>query len=418
MKKSWGPKSLVAAFAWLMVAPHALGAQLYSPSTGRLDFNFNPPGARAAAMGGAFIPLADDATAAESNPAGLTVLLRPEVAFEYKSVSYTRTIQRENLGGDFTSTASFPSFASVVFPVRGVTLAAFRHELVNYGSQYSLDGPVAGGQLAYSEEAGIDFGVVNYGAAAGIRLGEVLSVGLAGGVSTLNFTTDETFIIATQTEGLGGRFRVADEDGQGTAPFVNLGAIFRLNERVSLGGVYKRRPKFDQLTERGLVIFIDQNGQQQGNTTNAFRVNVPDAFGLGVAARATDQFTVVADAEVVRYSELAEAVNEYNVGSGLESVVRADDGVNLRAGAEYIAFLGSVPLALRAGVARNAGSNIYEPGADANSFFAADPDGAQFRYSFGAGAVLAGRFNVDAAAVFGEQRNEFAVGLVYRFGKQ
>ena len=48
------------------------------------EFSFINPGARSGAMGGAFIALADDATAAEANPAGLTILTKPEVSFEYR----------------------------------------------------------------------------------------------------------------------------------------------------------------------------------------------------------------------------------------------------------------------------------------------------------------------------------------------
>src|SRR5437870_12948983 len=47
-----------------------------------LQFNFGNPGARALGMGGAFIGLADDASAAEANPAGLTILRKPEVTLE------------------------------------------------------------------------------------------------------------------------------------------------------------------------------------------------------------------------------------------------------------------------------------------------------------------------------------------------
>jgi hypothetical protein len=51
--------------AWaVVIGPDILG----------VDFRFNNPGARANAMGGAFIGLADDATAAYTNPAGLTIL--------------------------------------------------------------------------------------------------------------------------------------------------------------------------------------------------------------------------------------------------------------------------------------------------------------------------------------------------------
>src|SRR5688572_25334919 len=47
-----------------------------------LQFDFLTPGARSLALGSAFIGLADDATAAISNPAGLLALSRPEVSFE------------------------------------------------------------------------------------------------------------------------------------------------------------------------------------------------------------------------------------------------------------------------------------------------------------------------------------------------
>ena len=40
-------------------------------------------GARAVGMGGAFIAVADDATAASWNPAGLTQLKKPEISFAY-----------------------------------------------------------------------------------------------------------------------------------------------------------------------------------------------------------------------------------------------------------------------------------------------------------------------------------------------
>src|SRR5919109_3020167 len=50
-----------------------------------LQFNFGNPGARSLGMGGAFIGLADDASAAEANPAGLTVLRRPEISIEARN---------------------------------------------------------------------------------------------------------------------------------------------------------------------------------------------------------------------------------------------------------------------------------------------------------------------------------------------
>jgi len=57
-----------------------------------IDFRINNPGARANGMGGAFVGLADDATAAYTNPAGLTILTKPEVTLEYKYGEYTNLV--------------------------------------------------------------------------------------------------------------------------------------------------------------------------------------------------------------------------------------------------------------------------------------------------------------------------------------
>src|SRR5881296_3042334 len=52
------------------------------------DFRFNMinPGARSLALGGAFISLSDDATAAQANPAGLSYLLKQEYFVELRGV--------------------------------------------------------------------------------------------------------------------------------------------------------------------------------------------------------------------------------------------------------------------------------------------------------------------------------------------
>ena len=65
-----------------------------------IQFNFSSPGARSLAFGGAFVGLADDATAAFTNPAGLTNLSLPEVALEVRSWDYTTTfVDRGNASG-------------------------------------------------------------------------------------------------------------------------------------------------------------------------------------------------------------------------------------------------------------------------------------------------------------------------------
>ena len=58
------------------------------------EFSFSNPGARSMGFGGAFVALADDATAAFANPAGLIQLTRPEISAEGRSWSYTTPFTR------------------------------------------------------------------------------------------------------------------------------------------------------------------------------------------------------------------------------------------------------------------------------------------------------------------------------------
>ena len=66
---SLGTLSTVVA---LSVAPATTTAQTSDEINGGIQFDFSLPGARSLGMGGAFVALADDATAGYSNPAGLT----------------------------------------------------------------------------------------------------------------------------------------------------------------------------------------------------------------------------------------------------------------------------------------------------------------------------------------------------------
>src|SRR5437588_1153012 len=65
--------AVVAVLTWSL---SARGAVLTNPLQQQLRFDFSSPGARALGMGGAFLGRADDASAAEANPAGLSAVHR------------------------------------------------------------------------------------------------------------------------------------------------------------------------------------------------------------------------------------------------------------------------------------------------------------------------------------------------------
>src|SRR5215212_11961055 len=103
-----------------------------------LQFNFGNPGARSLGMGGAFLGLADDASAAEANPAGLTILRKPEVSIELRNYEEQQIF---STSGTFPDVVRTPfthysnrvnvSFASAVFPVKKFTFGAYYHEPLN-----------------------------------------------------------------------------------------------------------------------------------------------------------------------------------------------------------------------------------------------------------------------------------------------
>src|SRR6185295_8148407 len=79
---------IVGAVAFVMCAAATPAfAQSNNESFPQFQWNFSTPGARANAMGRAFIGVADDASAAVSNPAGLSRLSKRQVYFEFKATT-------------------------------------------------------------------------------------------------------------------------------------------------------------------------------------------------------------------------------------------------------------------------------------------------------------------------------------------
>src|SRR5205085_10805346 len=107
-----------------------------------LQFNFGNPGARSLGMGGAFLGLADDASAAEANPAGLTILRKPEVSIEGRNYLEQQLLTTSGTFPDIKRTAfthysnrAEVTFASFVFPIKNFAIAAYYHEpLRNIGA--------------------------------------------------------------------------------------------------------------------------------------------------------------------------------------------------------------------------------------------------------------------------------------------
>ena len=102
-------------------------------------------GARAIGMGGAFIAVADDATAASWNPAGLTQLRKPEISFAY---SYFRRREEYRVAGHPEATGSSVvsnddlNYLSIAYPFklfeRNMIVSLNYQLLYEFNKQFSM----------------------------------------------------------------------------------------------------------------------------------------------------------------------------------------------------------------------------------------------------------------------------------------
>ena len=160
----------VVACALLQVVVAAMAAaQINDEINAGLQFNFSPPGARSLAMGSAFSGLADDATAAYSNPAGLLWLSRPEVSVEGRSRSFITVYPDigsasgtpRGVGIDArddlvlaeleSNTEGFSFLSFVHVPGKRWRVALYRHEFANFESKITSQGPFIRSTLASGE---------------------------------------------------------------------------------------------------------------------------------------------------------------------------------------------------------------------------------------------------------------------------
>jgi long-chain fatty acid transport protein len=396
------------------------------------QFSFVNPGARSSAIGGAFIGLADDATAAEANPAGLTILTKPEVSFEYRHTTFNATeLNSVNLIGDSSGSVAVgstnnlenldqPSFVSVVYPTSHVTFAFSRYESVRAQGNINEVLSLNGGNVAAIGET--DQKVANYNFTIAKKLMNKFSLGGTVGFSKLDWTAGvRNFLIVPQGELLGYSTTLDDTD---SSISFNIGAKYDANSHFSIGAVYKKNPKFE-VTETE-VVGVPQLTQKPGPFTNVFRV--PDSFGVGAAVKPNDSITVTADVVRIQYSQLTDGfqagynfINDKLTNQDIS--FKVDDGTEFHVGTEFVIILKNVPIALRQGYYRKPSNSLVvdtlDPrfGQDARNFLDAfyTERGDENHFTFGNGFVLGPHFQVDWALDIANSTDAFVLSTVARF---
>lgn len=429
-----------------------------------VSFNFGNPGARSLGMGGAFLGLADDASAAEANPAGLTILRRPEISGEARSwqvgqpTAVTGTFP-DMVSQTFTrySRRVEPAFGSVVLPLQNMAFALYYHEQVRYSNgavvlpQYDSQGnlvqqvpnfylPNGGTPVSRQECINIanahpedpyacleyrlfpyltatDVDLKTYGIAGAWKFGN-LSLGLAGRYQTFSegaFTYREDFqgnpnSIAVQATGdlEGGELVLKDQ----TEVTFTGGFKYTMRENLSFGGVYKKGAEFDAPT------FVQTAGNDIEKIADT-KFHIPDVAGIGISWRPLPVLTINADAVHVYYSNLVDDFVSVNSDvRNVEDAYEADDVTEYRLGAEYF-FTMKIPFAIRAGYWKDPAHQMKyvgpldSPSRVASSIlFPGSED--ETHYSIGAGLAWP-KFQIDAAYDTSEYNKIGSLSAVFRF---
>ena len=405
-------------------------AQTNMENFAQFRFNFNNPGARATGIGGAFMSIADDATASEANPAGLTTLLRPELSIEAKGIQFTTHVGNFSSVGtetnfslvekDFKSAVVSPSFVSVVYPARRFTFALYRHELMNFESNFYTEGSLApgftDGRFFFPAKSSTRIHVDNYGGTVAYKFREFLSVGVSGGISLMNMQSSiARYFVAVFNDG--SLANIATIDDHESDFFLNAGVLVRPVENLAIGLTYKRRPSFKvQQTYRFTNYPSDSVKQSQIN------FNVPSSYGIGVSYRPTDLLTIAFDVVRVNYSSLTK---DFVVTLTPESVhpadLTVDDGTEIHGGAEYVFFVKTIGIVVRGGGYLEPDNRIRfvgDPGNDINRKIMKGlfQSGSSYAHgTFGLGCIFSNNVQFDVAGDLSSVSNTAVGSLVVRF---
>ena len=418
--------SLRLAIALALTSPTTVYAITDEEGTSGIQFNFANPGARSLSMGGAFLALADDATAAYANPAGLTQLSRRELSAEGRHYRYSTpylsevveatdgSFEHQSYHDNASSSATGVSFLSAVFPFEQATLALYRHELMDFNTRFDHEPETP---FLFPFHSRSELHDVSYGVALGMTLGERLRLG--AGIAWHNFEIDSS----TSRDADDGVTTRQTQKGSDHAFGYTLGLRYLLTEHLSLGAVYRRSPRL-YYAATASTDEANPGGEQIAFMSKRSDFDIPDVWGLGLSYRINEAFTLNLDVNRVRYSQLTRNISSSFIPEGQDQNEESDlsrlklrDGTEVRFGGEYVFVDMPVPLSLRAGIWRDPEHTIHyreDDPFDGNAQIFSASTGNQTHYSFGLGLAFE-QFSVDFGADLSKYYDTFSLAAVARF---
>jgi long-chain fatty acid transport protein len=295
-------------------------------------------GERAAGMGGAFTALADDASAAYYNPAGLATVGSQNLSLSANVFDYEVQHLRDYFQGQDLRAASvtfFPSdWYTVIHTIRATyALAIIVPESLSATASGNFNN--AGTQLQFDSSQSVQTYLI--GPAAGVALTPRLYAGAAGYLLYGRYTNNFHGTVSTGGQLMQEVFQQIS--GYQVGAMGVAGLKYRLDDRVRLGLVLRTGAQPRHVDNQLNVAYTYAGGNNNFNPggTNAKGVTyysrIPWSATMGVAYLPSPAWTLAADLSVYAAAQTSVYGTEYTN--------KAVCNVNL--GAEYAA-IPSVPL--------------------------------------------------------------------------
>jgi long-subunit fatty acid transport protein len=429
----------------LLFPYHASSSSLPSSSDYHIPSAYQPlgSGARAIGMGGAFIGIADDATAASWNPGGLVQLEKSEMSIvgaflrrkedvSYEKQDYSSDPQTIN----FDSINFFSLSYCFSFLQRNMVISLNYQNLYDFNREWSqvpvpFDNPSAKMDIDFLSEGRLSA----IGLAYSVEIHPTFSLGMAFNFWENNFSrnswdtsTVTNFVYELPNTRYETYIESRSEYDLDNGFNINIGFLWNISPRLSLGGVYKSRftadlsqkmiskqiprqyDKVDKIYEDIEIPPPTINSQQN-------ELKFPMSYGLGLAWKITNILTVSMDIYRTEWDEFliktpdGEFSPLFTLPSDDSFLMPSSIPVikpthQVRIGTEYLSLNKTyqVVIPFRAGL-------FYDPVPGKGS-----PDKA-WGFSIGSG-VLKSPYNFDIAYQYRQANNlgeDYHTGLIHSF---
>lgn len=423
-----------------------------SPEWSGISFDFTNPGARARGIGGAFVAVADDASAMVTNPAGLNNLERPQIVIEGKYFT-TDTDDSTIIGWDNSAIIDRKdtNYADITYlslstplPNKNFTMGLFYNENMHSESQLDIQ-YLFYGLPDYFTTFTVDtkLNVDQFGLAlAGSLMEGKVKLGVT--LSYLDLNIDSSFQALDFTSAAGDyTMKPYNLQNIGNGEYaIGFGILLQPIEKLTVGFNASIMPSFDVTSQITQGFWDDTydpftetnsfaNGQDwdpdtfdhctPGPDGRSYRCDsqfsMPDIYSIGAAYRPNDNWLFSVEGKFVKYSDLLDSFRApywYLEGSYAWEF-DIDDVWEFHAGVEYLTFIKEKPLAFRFGIYSDPAHELKYTGSDTVTFGVFDGGEDQTHVTAGLGTLISDSFQLDLAIDYAEEASQLVISAGYRF---